>query len=67
MGKNTEKHEKWEMYILGPELWLENGKSGKWDTNTIWPGNSEKWEMHTVGSGIWQETVKNVENEKYTL
>ena len=23
--------------------------------------------MHTVGPGIWQETLKNVENDKYTM
>ena len=26
-----------------------------------------KWETHTIRTGICQETVKNVNNEKYTL
>ena len=23
--------------------------------------------MHTVGPGVWEETLKNVENQKFTL
>ena len=54
MARNTGKHIKCEILILGPGLWCETEKRGKWDTNSVW-------------HGMWWETLKNVKNEKSKL
>ena len=34
MVRNTQKSEKWEINAVGPGLWQEKKKQGKWETNT---------------------------------
>ena len=53
-ARNTEKCENVEIHTVGPGIWQEIDKHGKWDRNTVW-------------LGIWWAKLKNMKNEKCIL
>ena len=55
MGRNNEKHWKWEMHSIEHGIWTEKNEK-------CW-----KWEMDSVEHGLWTETLNNMEYEKRTL
>jgi hypothetical protein len=71
---NIEKHEKWEMHIVGPGIWRENSKSQKM-RNTHFRGwnmarKTEKVvKFRNVHSRTWNmaRKLKKMENEKHPV
>ena len=61
------------MHTVGPGIWQDNWKCGKWETHTvgreIWRRKQKKLKMRNVHSRTWNmaRKMKIMENEKHPL
>ena len=62
-GQKTDRHEKLKRHTVG----VKNGNNNNNKKQKTKNCKTWKIRMHTLGPEIWGETLKNVENEKFTL